>query len=128
MYFSDDELNPRFLTMAELTSSDKRTVAETPLNVNSDPLVMLAAMSNAANAANAAEAAEAVNGATNAKGASAAVSEKNNETDAGIAVEDEGPTSFEGSIDFWKTGNKRKMKFCREEGACTCFEGVGSLF
>jgi len=35
---------------------------------------------------------------------------------------------FIGSVEFWKTWNQRKKKGCKEEGACTCFEGVGSVF
>ena len=37
-------------------------------------------------------------------------------------------SEFEGSVEFWKTWNRRQRKGCTEVGECTCFEGVGSLF
>jgi len=52
---------------------------------------------------------------------------------AGLALGSSGaaPTvdaDFVGSVDFWKTWNQRRRKGCDEQGKCTCFEGVGSLF
>ena len=31
-------------------------------------------------------------------------------------------------VEFWKSWNQRRAKKCNEEGKCTCFEGVGSVF
>jgi hypothetical protein len=48
--------------------------------------------------------------------------------DATTSTLDAKPEDFMGSVEFWDVWRRRQKKACEEEGKCSCFEGIGSMF